>query len=672
MHKKLTENFDYKFDVSKSGIYAIPITASCKSGKFFGLWGEGDLRVEIDGIKLREIPAKKKSQYYDIPSAWNGTKLKGLSKTVIFITELKVGKHIVTFIPKGGANLEKEPEITRIENPNKFTLNLKQQAQDGNRRPWVTIVLIDFPLSIIDASVICNKRKCDSDDVKIIIDNKIQKHETLKWGKNWFWQGRQLKGKVNIRRFYLHPNEANHYIEFWADRTPTLNEIKIYLGIIKGVRNCGNGYEKEELEEKIYKDPSKITEKFNEEYVIKDSTFNDKDSMNKNEIQEFLNNHHEVKGKIHVSKMNFNGKTVAHWIKKASEEYSINPKLLLVKLQVEQRLIKGEKAINPSEKQLNGAMGVGMFDDDTIVEELQGFVNQINYAAKYFRQYFNEANDVDFIHKDVDGKELKAVNAATYSLYRYTPHIAGAKLVYNVYKMFFGTEDLGGSLEKETEKNNAGNVSLKLLCKIMLPVLIILAGLYFVNKYRQRTIFTWENEINLENNGKVITELKIFSEKNVTEKDGPYCGFRFGKIYESTAKLFLSYDNKIVDSTNLTNPELVISDFTEESLTYYKPYDIDGDGEKKEFVIQEYSSCNGNQFSFIRVNKILQKIEKIPIIYQNGSEGFELYVDIGESAFNVQNGNIKVKFYDATQGEFSTNYYKFDKISDKLEWVQKL
>lgn len=40
----------------------------------------------------------------------------------------------------------------------------------------------------------------------------------------------------------------------------------------------------------------------------------------------------------------------------------------------------------------------------------------------------------------------KEFNRATYALYRYTPHIAGADLFYRVYAQFFGKEDLGGKI----------------------------------------------------------------------------------------------------------------------------------------------------------------------------------------------------------------------------------
>src|SRR4030042_890942 len=661
MFRQIKEEYKNKFEKANDGIFAVSIKASCKGGKFFGLLGGEDLQVELDDIKLREIPSKNNRKYYNIPPAWNGAKLKGLSKTVIFILELKAGKHSIKFIPKLGAVIEEKPEIMEIKNPNDIKLDLHEQAQDGNRRPWVVLALIDLPLRILDVSVKCEQRKRDSDDIKMVIDGKTQKNEfETWWGKNWFWQGRRLRGYIEERRFYLNLEKSNHYIEFWADRIPTLNYIWIYLGIAEDEdeqQDDGNN-------EEIYKDPIKAEEGFNEIYVLKDAAFVDSSSMSESDVQEFLDSYTE-KNKIHISTIDFNGQKDAYLIKKASEEYNINPKLLLSKLQVEQQLIKGDKAANPTEQQLNGAMGVGMLDNGTVIDGLQGFVNQINYAAKYFWQYFSEAEAVDFTHKNVDGKELKAVNAATYSLYRYTPHVAGPKLVYDVYKMFFGAEDLGGLLQ---EIDNKGSINLKLLSSIALVSVLLLCGICFARSRKEAPIFSWRNEVELNNSSKIITDLKIFSEKKVTEADGQYCGFRFGKIYESNAQLFLSHDNKIIDTVNLTNPKLVLPEFSEKYLFYYKPLDIDGDGKKQEFVVQEYASCNGNLLSFIKVNDESQKIEKMPIIYQNGEEGGNLYVDIGEDAFDLNNGNVEIKYYDLERGEFIKDYYEFDREKNKLVW----
>lgn len=230
MYKKINKEFNYKFNVEKNSIYTVSIEASCKSGKLFGLFGGQDLRAEIDGIKLREIPDKKRSQYYNIPPTWNGTELKGLSKTVIFILQLSKGEHTINFIPKRGAEIHKEPEVAIFDSKKPVIKNI--QAQEGNRRPWITVALVDLSLKTVDVAVSCEKRAQDSDDVKLIIDNKIQKNENKGWwAKNWHWRGSDLQGKTKDARFYPNLPKGIHYIELWADRTPTIESLSVNIGV---------------------------------------------------------------------------------------------------------------------------------------------------------------------------------------------------------------------------------------------------------------------------------------------------------------------------------------------------------------------------------------------------------------------------------------------------------
>ncbi|MBU4455738.1 hypothetical protein KJ586_04480 [Patescibacteria group bacterium] len=667
MYKKINKQFDHRFSIKQSGLYAISITASCESGKISGIRGGEDLRIEINGRKLREMPIKDKPQYKDIPSTWNGTRLKGLSKTVIFVLWLEQGERFIRFIPYRGAFLE---DIKIQELNSQMSFKIDKQAEDGDCRPWVTLALVDLPLKSITADVTVKWRGIDSDDMKLIIDNKIKKNNLSILHRNWIWSAnifkKFLQQERQTRIFAEDLPKGVHYIEFWADRMPILHQVELDLGEMNDKK-----LEKHEDGEIIYNDPEKIAEGFNKAYVLKDSAFNNQDIMGENDIQEFLDKYHEVKNKPHIAQIKFDGHRAAHWIKKAADKYSINPKLLLTKLQAEQRLIKGSKAVDPDEYQLNGAMGVGMFKGK-IIEELQGFVTQITYAAKYFREYYDEAETVNFTHQDVDGKELKVVNAATYSLYKYTPHLAGPELVYDVYKMFFGVNDLGGILTE----NNSGSVNLKILFVVALSILILLAGvtyLFFMGK--DKAIYSWQNRVDLENNLALITELQIFSQKQATEEDELYCGFRFNKIYDSRAKLLLSYNNKIIDSIDLTNSELVLPNFSEDYLTYYKPWDIDGDGKKQEFVIQEYGNCNGNFFSFVKVDKELKKIEKIPIVHQSENENFTLYVDVNKDAFRVNNGVIEAKYYDNSNTDtsfhgFVKDYYRYDTVNNKLVWFK--
>lgn len=76
----ITSRTQEKFTLGESGIYVIYITARCN--------GKNDLRVEIDNQFFRETPPKDNIQKFDIPPAWNGTKLKGRSQTNIFLLQL--------------------------------------------------------------------------------------------------------------------------------------------------------------------------------------------------------------------------------------------------------------------------------------------------------------------------------------------------------------------------------------------------------------------------------------------------------------------------------------------------------------------------------------------------------------------------------------------------------
>ena len=110
-NKKLTEQFDYHFPISESGVYSISIAARCLSGEQIQKRGGENLRIEIDGRAFREAPSLSKPQYQDIPVSWNGTALRGTKQSVIFILHLRAGEHTLTFIPQESAIVENEPRI---------------------------------------------------------------------------------------------------------------------------------------------------------------------------------------------------------------------------------------------------------------------------------------------------------------------------------------------------------------------------------------------------------------------------------------------------------------------------------------------------------------------------------------------------------------------------------
>lgn len=231
--KKITGITAVDFSVNALGLYIVSINARCWSGNLMGLWGGEDLRVEIDAIKPREIPLEDKPQYVDIPPAWNGTALKGLSKTVIFLLSLNKGNHTLKFIPTRSATIEKY-SITQIQDPQNITFSLNEQSEDGDRRPWYTFALINLPLRSVSADVTVDWHFFDGDDVKIIIDGQIEKNTESRLWRNWIWHAKPQQifsgPRKEKKMFTKQLNKDIHYIEFWADKTPILHTVSLDLG----------------------------------------------------------------------------------------------------------------------------------------------------------------------------------------------------------------------------------------------------------------------------------------------------------------------------------------------------------------------------------------------------------------------------------------------------------
>lgn len=221
----ITSKTQTKFVIGELGIYAISITARCK--------GKNDLRVEIDNQLFREIPPKDNTQKFDVPPAWNGSKLSGRLQTNIFLLQLDEGEHVIVFIPEGRAKVEKFAHW-QIKDPTHVEFNLDQQAEEGDKRPWFTFALVDLPLKFIEAEASVSWHYFDGDDVKLIIDNQIEKNPSSRLWKDWAWHAtpKQFFGgpKKEQKVFTKDLPKGLHYIEFWADKTPTLHKVILDLG----------------------------------------------------------------------------------------------------------------------------------------------------------------------------------------------------------------------------------------------------------------------------------------------------------------------------------------------------------------------------------------------------------------------------------------------------------
>jgi septum formation topological specificity factor MinE len=166
--------------------------------------------------------------------------------------------------------------------------------------------------------------------------------------------------------------------------------------------------------------------------VVSESTFRDWDSMNAEQIQAFLNQQPGVL-KSHVGP-DYAGQTksAAQMIADAAAAWRINPRVILATLQKEQSLL-GRTSV--TRESMDWAMGCGKADSYTAYQ-YQGFGKQIYWGAQKLDK--NSQPWHPGITKKVDGSTLAPTNAATYSLYMYTPHFNGVQSFWLIYWRYFG------------------------------------------------------------------------------------------------------------------------------------------------------------------------------------------------------------------------------------------
>lgn len=207
LNKSIKQKFDYEFEIKEDGLYAVFIKTS------------GILTIEIDRTGFFEIAT--------------GRKNLELKKTTAFLSFFNLGKHIISLIPKDSAFVE-SIAVKKIDDFPKAKFDIQDTAENGDRRSWYTFVLINLSLKSISAEATARWRLRDSDDVKLIIDNKIQKNNLSVFYRDWLWAGSIFKKLVQketqIKTIETNLSSDLHFIEFWADRTPTLNWVELNLG----------------------------------------------------------------------------------------------------------------------------------------------------------------------------------------------------------------------------------------------------------------------------------------------------------------------------------------------------------------------------------------------------------------------------------------------------------
>tara|TARA_B100000378_G_scaffold278674_1_gene282832 strand:+ start:10810 stop:12759 length:1950 start_codon:yes stop_codon:yes gene_type:complete len=192
-------------------------------------------------------------------------------------------------------------------------------------------------------------------------------------------------------------------------------------------------------------------------YIIDDATFTNKDSLSPSQIQSFLNakvplcdtwgeqisefgggtrrQWAEARGYSPpytcLKDYQENGRSAAQVIYDVSQEFNINPQVLLVLLQKEQSLITDTW---PLSLQYRSATGYGCPDTAPCDSQYYGLINQLTWSGRMFRAIMNNSPTwytpyvlgSNYIYYEPNsscgGSYVTIQNRATQALYNYTPY----------------------------------------------------------------------------------------------------------------------------------------------------------------------------------------------------------------------------------------------------------
>lgn len=229
--KEIIGKYSCNFTLLEDGLYLIEIIASAKSWwqnfktsrSFFK---DDDIFLYFDNQELTTSQYTKK----DARSAWNGNELCGLEKTVIVAASLSKGKHIIDLKPDQRPYLGKL-SISKVEEKDKITYipTDNNPAQKSEGRPWLSYIILDLFITKLFISAKTNKNSRDDDDLKLLINGKIQANENAKSHRDWYWCGKVLKGKEKSFNQDINLKTKQFNLDLYSDDSPFLYKIEIGL-----------------------------------------------------------------------------------------------------------------------------------------------------------------------------------------------------------------------------------------------------------------------------------------------------------------------------------------------------------------------------------------------------------------------------------------------------------
>ncbi len=182
-----------------------------------------------------------------------------------------------------------------------------------------------------------------------------------------------------------------------------------------------------------------ISKAFNANMIISDKEFLDSSSLTETQIQDFI----AFKGSF-LKDYPINGHLTSYWIYKHCNDLGLNPKVLMTNIQKEQGTIT-MSAMPKNKRRLDYFCGVGAYDppkgDDPkwagVDKQILGAV-QVN--TKRYQKALTLKFPCAFTSDRPELRKLQIQNAATMSLYNYTPFVGDQTLMIgkNKYEAPFG------------------------------------------------------------------------------------------------------------------------------------------------------------------------------------------------------------------------------------------
>ena len=173
--------------------------------------------------------------------------------------------------------------------------------------------------------------------------------------------------------------------------------------------------------------------------ILTDAEFVDCSSMTEKQIQDLI----AFKGSF-LKDYQINGHLPSYWVYKYCNDMGLNPKVLLTNIQKEQGTIT-MKTFPKNQRRLDYFAGVGAFDpprgDDP---KWKGVDNQIRGSVIVSTKRFKGNQALVYpLHYTTDrpeSRQLRIENAATMSLYNYTPFVGDQDVIIgkNKYEAPFG------------------------------------------------------------------------------------------------------------------------------------------------------------------------------------------------------------------------------------------